>query len=64
MALEPGTVRQPLVRHAESRQALIERRCVIEVDVPRGHRRLRQMQMGVGQARDRDLIRVEPDPLA
>ena len=63
MAFEPGTVRQPLVRHAESREALVESRGVIEVDVPRGHRRLRQMQMGIGQARDRDLIRLEPDPL-
>ena len=64
VTLEPRTVRAAArAPPRRLRQAVVERRRVLEIDLPRGHRRLREVQVRVGQAGDRDLVRLQADPL-
>ena len=63
MPFEPGTARQSLVRLPETRQPLVQRGGVAEIHVPRRESGLGQVEMGIGEPGDGDLIRLETDPL-
>ena len=64
VALEPRLrVRQPPVRVADSRQALLERGGVGEIDLPACHRALGEVEVGVGEAGNGHLVGFEDDPL-
>ncbi len=63
VALEPRVGRQALVRLTQASEPIVEGRGVTEVDMARRHRGLCQVQVGVGQPGDRDLVRLEADAL-
>ena len=64
VTLEPGAgVAGGRVRGADAGQAVVERRGIGQVDLARGVAAPREVQVRVGEARDRHLVGLERDPL-